>query len=160
MVPWESQCPLYAPASGATHPLPGCQLKPWLKPTKCLQMKKELLEVLTAEACQLHRQRREGREEQEGTAMTRKAGGTVEYKISHSALDGSPRNTANVRGGIFYLSWRCFFPSPLAWSFSFDFLLRCDWKSEKPKPKTTAAGNPHVQAHVCVTVSSCGTLSR
>lgn len=82
----ESQCPLYAPAPGATHPLPACQLKPWLKPTKCLQMKKELLEVLTAEACQLHCQRKVMREEQEGIAMTRKAGGIDEYKISHSVL--------------------------------------------------------------------------
>lgn len=38
-------------------------------------MKKELLEVLTAEACQLHRQRKVVREEQEGIAMTCKAGG-------------------------------------------------------------------------------------
>lgn len=68
-------------------------------------MKKELLEVLTAEACQLHRQRRVGREEREGTAMTRKAGGTVEYKISHSVLYDTPRSptnaAANVQGGIF-----------------------------------------------------------
>lgn len=49
-------------------------------------MKKELLEVLTAEACQLHCQRKVVREEQEGIAMTRKAGGTDEYKISHSML--------------------------------------------------------------------------
>lgn len=82
----ESQCCLDAPAPGATHPLPACQLKPWLKPTKCLQMKKELLEVLTAEACQLHCQRKAVREEQEGMAMTREAGGTDEYKISHSML--------------------------------------------------------------------------
>lgn len=75
MVSRESQCRLRAPAPGATHPPPACQLKPWLKPTKCLQMKKELLEVLTAEVCQLHCQRKVVREEQEGIAMTRKAGG-------------------------------------------------------------------------------------
>lgn len=38
-------------------------------------MKKELLEVLTAEVCQLPCQRKVVREEQEGIAMTRKAGG-------------------------------------------------------------------------------------
>lgn len=72
----ESHCRSYAPAPGPTHPAQACQLKSWLKPTKCLQMKKELLEVLTAEACQLHCQRKVVREEQEGIAMTRKAGGT------------------------------------------------------------------------------------
>lgn len=49
-------------------------------------MKKELLEVLTAEACQLHCQRKAVREEQEGIAMTRKAGGTDESKTSHLML--------------------------------------------------------------------------
>lgn len=60
------------------------------KPTKCLQMKKELLEVLTAEACQLHCQRKVVREEQEGMAMTRQAGGADLCKAPHLMLHASP----------------------------------------------------------------------
>lgn len=73
----ECQCPLDAQAPGVTHPLPVCQLKPWLKPTKCLQMKQELLEVLTAEVCQLHCQRNTMREEQKGMETTCKKSGTI-----------------------------------------------------------------------------------
>lgn len=127
----ESQCRLCAPAPGATHPLPACQLKPWLKPTKCLQMKKELLEVLTAEACQLHCQRKAVREEQEGIAMTRKAGGTDEYKISHSMLFDSPYSSRSYvrRKRTEKLTFRllfCSFTPPLhfVYYFVWDFLCK------------------------------------
>lgn len=53
-------------------------------------MKKELLEVLTAEACQLHCQRKVVREEQEGMAMTRQAGGADLCKAPHLMLHASP----------------------------------------------------------------------
>lgn len=63
-------------------------------------MKKELLEVLTAEACQLHCQRKAVREEQEGIAMTEKAGGTDEYKISHLMLYDSLWSTRRIMHNI------------------------------------------------------------